>query len=211
MTSLRTEAAGVLRCPSCGGENPPDARFCNSCGASLEAQSTPREERKLVSILFVDLVGFTARSDRADPEDVREELQLYHAEAKERIEQYGGVLEKFIGDAVMAVFGAPSAHGDDAERAVRAGLRVLEGITELNQSHGPGLAARAAVNTGEAVVTLDAVTGEALATGDVVNTASRLQSAAPEGRLIVGEETYRASRQAISYEPFGPVVAKGKQ
>ncbi len=164
-----------------------------------------------MSVLFVDLVGFTARSERADPEDVRDELQLYHAQAKERIEQYGGVLEKFIGDAVMAVFGAPSAHGDDAERAVRAGLRVLEGIEELNRSHGLGLAARAAVNTGEAVVALDAATGEALATGDVVNTASRLQTAAPEGRLIVGDETYRASRQAISYESFGPVLAKGKQ
>ena len=108
-----------------------------------------------MSVLFVDLVGFTARSDRADPEDVRDALQLYHAEAKQRIEQYGGVLEKFIGDAVMAVFGAPVAHGDDAERAVRAGLRVLEGIEELNRAHGLDLAARAAVNTGEAVVTVD--------------------------------------------------------
>ena len=180
MTPLRTEAAGVLRCPSCGGENPPDARFCNSCGASLEAQSTPREERKLVSILFVDLVGFTARSDRADPEDVRDALQVYHASAKRWIEQYGGVLEKFIGDAVMAVFGAPTAHGDDAERAVRAGLRVLEGINELNREHGLDLAARAAVNTGDALVSVKAgQDGGALATGDVVNTASRLQSAAP--------------------------------
>src|SRR5580765_7846917 len=177
-------------CGRCGEQNPPGARFCNSCGSEL-AGAAVQEERKLVSILFVDLVGFTARSDRADPEDVRDALQLYHAQAKERIEQYGGVLEKFIGDAVMAVFGAPSAHGDDAERAVRAGLRVLEGIMELNGSHGLELAARAAVNTGEAVVTLDAATGEALATGDVVNTASRLQTAAPEGRLIVGDETYR--------------------
>jgi class 3 adenylate cyclase/tetratricopeptide (TPR) repeat protein len=205
------ERAEPSLCPSCGVTVSVEARFCSNCGARLQDAPPPREERKLVSVLFVDLVGFTARSERADPEDVRDELQLYHAQAKERIEQYGGVLEKFIGDAVMAVFGAPSAHGDDAERAVRAGLRVLEGITELNRSHGLGLAARAAVNTGEAVVTLDAATGEALATGDVVNTASRLQSAAPEGRLIVGEETYRASRQAISYEPFGPVVAKGKQ
>ena len=164
-----------------------------------------------MSVLFVDLVGFTARSERADPEDVREELQLYHAQAKERIEQYGGVLEKFIGDAVMAVFGAPSAHGDDAERAVRAGLRDLEGIRDLNRAHGLGLAARAAVNTGEAVVALDAATGEALATGDVVNTASRLQTAAPEGRLIVGDETYRASRQAIHYEPFGRSWRRGSR
>lgn len=164
-----------------------------------------------MSILFVDLVGFTARSDRADPEDVRDALQLYHADAKQRIEQYGGVLEKFIGDAVMAVFGAPVSHGDDAERAVRAGLRVLEGIDELNSEHGLDLAARAAVNTGEAVVSLDAARdGGALATGDVVNTASRLQSSAPSGRLIVGAQTYRATRHAIRYADFDPVDAKGK-
>jgi class 3 adenylate cyclase/tetratricopeptide (TPR) repeat protein len=197
-------------CPSCGAANPADARFCSSCGARLEAAPEPHEERKLVSVLFVDLVGFTARSDRADPEDIREALQLYHGEAKRRIEQHGGVLEKFIGDAVMAVFGAPTAHGDDAERAVRAGLSVIEGIDELNREHKLGLAARAAVNTGEAVVSLDAATGDALATGDVVNVSSRLQSAAPEGRLIVGETTYRATRHAISYESLAPVDAKGK-
>jgi class 3 adenylate cyclase len=106
-------------------------------------------------VLFVDLVGFTARADRSDPEDVRDLLQLYHAEAKRRIERYGGVLEKFVGDAVMAVFGAPVAHGDDAERAVRAGLHVVAGIEELNREHALDLAARAAVNTGEALVSLD--------------------------------------------------------
>jgi class 3 adenylate cyclase len=127
MTGQGVAEEGPRVCTSCGAENPPLARFCNTCGARLEAV-VPREERKLVSILFVDLVGFTARSDQADPEDVRDALQLYHASAKRQIEQHGGVLEKFIGDAVMAVFGAPVAHGDDAERAVRAGLRVLEGI-----------------------------------------------------------------------------------
>jgi class 3 adenylate cyclase/tetratricopeptide (TPR) repeat protein len=210
MSAEQTDPAATVRCPSCGAENPAAARFCNSCGARLDDAGAPREERKLVSILFVDLVGFTARSDRADPEDVRDAQQLYHSEAKACIERYGGVLEKFIGDAVMAVFGAPVAHGDDAERAVRAGLRVLEGIEELNGKHGLDLAARAAVNTGDAVVTLDAQSGEALATGDVVNTASRLQSAAPAGRLIVGAETYRATRHAIRYDDFEPVNAKGK-
>src|SRR5213592_2026895 len=168
MTSPEAAQAGSLLCASCGAENPPRSRFCNSCGARLEVATSPREERKLVSILFVDLVGFTARSDQADPEDVRDALQLYHASAKQRIEQHGGVLEKFIGDAVMAVFGAPVAHGDDAERAVRAGLRVLVGIEELNEAHGLGLAARAAVNTGEAVVTVNGGAGEPLATGYVV-------------------------------------------
>ncbi|HEY6605715.1 MAG TPA: adenylate/guanylate cyclase domain-containing protein [Gaiellaceae bacterium] len=210
MTSAELTGS-TISCPSCGELNPPGSRFCNRCGAQLGDQPALREERKLVSILFVDLVGFTARSDRADPEDVRDALQLYHADAKQRIEQYGGVLEKFIGDAVMAVFGAPISHGDDAERAVRAGLRVLEGLEELNQQHGLDLAARAAVNTGEAVVAVDAARdGSALATGDVVNTASRLQSAAPPGRLIVGSETYRATRHAVLYESFESVAAKGK-
>ena len=211
MTSHEASLDGAVLCPSCGAENPAESRFCNSCGARFVGPGATHEERKLVSVLFVDLVGFTARSDRADPEDVRELLQLYHADAKQRIEQYGGVLEKFIGDAVMAVFGAPVAHGDDAERAVRAGLRVLEGIEELNRDKGLDLAARAAVNTGEAVVSLHAGRdGGALATGDVVNTSARLQSAAPTGRLIVGAETYRATRHAIRYEDFDSVDAKGK-
>jgi class 3 adenylate cyclase/tetratricopeptide (TPR) repeat protein len=158
-----------------------------------------------VSILFVDLVDSTARADKADPEDVRDVLQLYHQEAKACIEQYGGVLEKFIGDAVMAVFGAPVAHGDDAERAVRAGLRVLEAIGRMD------LLARAAVNTGEAIVSVDqARSGEALATGDVINTAARLQTAAPPGGLVVGAETYRATRHAIRYEELDAIDAKGK-
>ncbi|MGE5274764.1 MAG: ATP-binding protein [Verrucomicrobiota bacterium] len=199
----------VVPCGRCGAGNPQGARFCNSCGAEL-AFRAPEEERKLVSVLFVDLVGFTSQSDRADPEDVRDALQLYHAQAKATIEQYGGTVEKFIGDAVMAVFGAPVAHGDDAERAVRAGLRVLERIDELNGDHNLELAARGAVNTGEAVVAVGANPGEALAMGDVVNTASRLQSAAPPGRLVVGEETHRATRHAVRYEAVAPVEAKGK-
>ena len=173
-----------------------------------------REERKVVSVLFADLVGFTSRSDRADPEDVRDTLHLYHERVKERIEQYGGTVEKFIGDAVMAVFGAPIAHGDDAERAVRAGLRVLQAIEDLNREQpGLELAVRAAVNTGEAVVAVGPGhrSGEALAMGDVVNTASRLQTAAPPGRLIVGEATYRATRQSIRYEEAAPIDAKGKR
>jgi class 3 adenylate cyclase/tetratricopeptide (TPR) repeat protein len=193
----------TVACDRCGSENAADARFCSSCGNRLGAAA--EEERKLVSVLFVDLEGFTASSDDADPEDVRDLLEAYHASAKECIEQYDGTVEKFIGDAVMAVFGAPVAHGDDAERAVRAGLRVLEQV-EAN-----GLAARAAVNTGEAVVRLtDQASGEAIAMGDVVNTASRLQSHAPTGRVLVGEATFRATRQAIRYEPHDPVTAKGK-
>ena len=165
----------------------------------------------MVSVLFVDLVDSTARADKADPEDVRDVLELYHRHTRECVEQHGGVVEKFIGDAVMAVFGAPVAHGDDAERAVRAGLRVLERIEQLNGEHHLDLAARAAVNTGEAIVSVEhARAGGALATGDVVNTAARLQTAAPAGHLVVGADTYRATRNVIRYDPLEPVNAKGK-
>jgi class 3 adenylate cyclase len=124
----------VAACAQCGEDNPERARFCLNCGAPLgAAPPVARQERKLVSVLFVDLVGFTSRSDQADPEDVRDMLERYHARAKEEIEQYGDMVEKFIGDAVMAIFGAPVTYGDDAERPVHAGLRVLEGIEELNR------------------------------------------------------------------------------
>src|SRR6266705_419207 len=137
-------------CPTCGEENPERARFCWSCGAAIaEAPRSAAEERKIVSVLFVDLVGFTAASERADPEDVRARLRPYHARLRSEIEPYGGTVEKFVGDAVMAVFGAPVAHEDDAERAVRAGLRILEAIAELNEQD-PGLSyqVRVGINTG---------------------------------------------------------------
>src|SRR6266566_7546748 len=194
-----------MRCGRCGEENPERARFCLACGAPLAGES--RQERKVVSVLFVDLVGFTGRSHDGDPEDVRDALQSYHGAAERAIESFGGNMEKFIGDAVMAVFGAPVSHGDDAERAVRAGLGVLEAVARLK------LIARGGVNTGEAVVTVASgpATGEALAMGDVVNTASRLQTSAPPGGLVVGEETYRLTRNAIKYQALPSVDAKGKQ
>jgi len=172
------------------------------------------EERKVVSVLFVDLVDFTSRSDQADPEDVRAILVPYHTRVKSEIEAFGGVVEKFIGDAVMAVFGAPVSHGDDAERAVRAGLRVLDAIQELNKEDpGFDLTVRAAVNTGEAIVDArqQPDTAQGLAHGDVVNTASRLQTGAPPGGLVVGDETYRATRGVIGYAPVEPIHAKGKR
>jgi class 3 adenylate cyclase len=192
---------------------PDHARFCLACGAALAEPARVGEERKLVSVLFVDLVGFTGRSDRADPEDVRATLRPYHERVKTDTERFGGTVEKFIGDAVMAVFGAPVAHEDDAERAVRAGLRILQTIDELNDERaGPDLAVRAAVTTGEAVVALGArpERGEGIATGDVVNVAARLQAAAPVGAVLVDEPTVRSTSDAIDYEPLDPVVAKGK-
>ena len=198
-------------CPRCGTVAPDGASFCASCGNEL-ATGAPREERKLVSILFVDIVGSTAHADGADPEDVRDRNQLYYEEVRSRIEQYGGTLEKYIGDAVMAVFGAPLARSDDAERAVRASLSILDGIRELNERH-PGIAldVRAGVTTGEAIVAVDAAPEDALATGDVVNTAARLQSAAPPGHVIVDAQSYHLTRNAFAFEVIPPIEAKGKR
>ena len=171
------------------------------------------EERKVVSILFVDLVGFVARSDRADPEDVRATLRPYYTCVRRELARWGGTVEKFIGDAVMAAFGAPVAHEDDAERAVRAALRVVHAVEELNAAEpGLELALRAAVTTGEAVVARGArtVEGEGIATGDVVNTAARLQALAPVGAVVVDEATYRTTRHLVDYAALEPVPVKGK-
>ena len=174
----------MTTCPACGKELPGEFPFCPFCAAPLteRAGAPVQEERKVVSVLFCDLVGFTAASEAADPEDVRARIRPYHARLRQEIERYGGTVEKFIGDAVMAVFGAPVAHEDDAERAVRAGLRILEAIAELNEADPAlSLQVRIGINTGEAVVALGArpEEGEGIVTGDVVNTASRLQGAAP--------------------------------
>ena len=199
-----------MTCGRCGAEAPESARFCPACGNELSLGSG-RQERKLVSILFVDVVGSTARADGADPEDVRDRNQIYFQDARERIERHGGIVEKYIGDAVMAVFGAPLARVDDAERAVRAGLSILEGIRALNAANeGLDLEVRGAVCTGEAVIAVDPAPGDPLATGDVVNTAARLQNAAPPGGLIVGEDTHRLTRHAFRLEPLPAVTAKGK-
>jgi class 3 adenylate cyclase/tetratricopeptide (TPR) repeat protein len=203
----------VQVCPRCGEENPKRARFCLACATPLAPATTPEEERKVVSVLFVDLVGFTERSDRADPEDVRARLRPYHARLKQEIESRGGTVEKFVGDAVMAVFGAPVAHEDDAERAVLTALRILDAIPELNEAYPElELSVRAAVNTGEAVVALGArpQEGEGMVAGDVVNTASRLQHVAPVASVVVGEITHRATSHAIDYEELEPVTVKGK-
>ena len=203
------------RCPNCQEENPDAARFCLACGNALEERAEePRDERKIVTVLFVDLVGFTARAETLDPEDVREMLNTYYTRLRSEIEPFGGVVEKFIGDAVMAVFGAPTAHGDDPERAVRAALAVREAVADLNEADSElDLQIRLAVNTGEAIVSLTAKAeaGEAMIAGDVVNTASRLQSAAPTNGILVGEETYRATRSLIEYEDADPVTVKGKR
>ena len=170
------------------------------------AASGPVAERRLVTVLFADLVGFTSMSEGRDPEEVRELLSRYFDVAREQIERYAGTVEKFIGDAVMAVWGAPTAHEDDAERGVRAALEVVDAVKGLF----PGLQARAGVLTGEAAVTVGA-RGQGMVAGDLVNTASRLQSAAQPGMVLVGESTQRVTSGSIAYEPAGEQLLKGKE
>jgi class 3 adenylate cyclase len=194
-------------CPVCAQDNPEIARFCLACGAALAPAAAQREERKIVTVLFADLVGFTSRAERLDPEDVRAVLRPYWERLRAELERHGGTVEKFIGDAVMALFGAPVAHEDDPERAVRAALAIRDWVREED-----GIQVRVAVATGEALVQLGAqpAEGEGMAAGDVVNTAARLQTAAPVNGVLVGETTYRATRDAIEYVEHEPVVAKGK-
>ncbi|MDQ3380359.1 MAG: AAA family ATPase [Actinomycetota bacterium] len=195
-------------CPSCGQETPEGFPRCANCGARLagEAQTT-REERKVVTCLFCDLVGFTARAERMDPEDVRRLLQPYHARLRLELERHGGTVEKFIGDAVMAVFGAPIAHEDDPERAVRAALAIRDALAEEGE-----LEIRIGITTGEALIALGArpEMGEGMASGDGVNTAARIQAAAPVGSVLVDETTFRATERAIEYEESEAIVGKGK-
>ncbi|MBA2296647.1 MAG: AAA family ATPase, partial [Actinobacteria bacterium] len=205
----------AVTCRACGSPNPATAKFCGECGEQLDAgtpavaiqdeRGTHVAERRLVSVLFADLVGFTTASESRDAEDTRELLTRYFELARTTIERYGGAVEKFIGDAVMAVWGAPIANEDDAERAVRAALELVEGIPPLD----PALQARVGVLTGEAAVTLGAE-GQGMVAGDLVNTASRIQSAAEPGAVLVGDATVRASQAAIAYEDAGPHELKGK-
>jgi class 3 adenylate cyclase/tetratricopeptide (TPR) repeat protein len=209
-------------CPSCGTPFEPDERFCGECGSPLGSASgaaagppiparpsalapAPVAERRLVTVLFADLVGFTPFAAERDAEDVRETLSRYFELASDVISRYGGTVEKFIGDAVMAVWGVPTAHEDDAERAVRAGLDLVDAIRAL----GPGMQARAGVLTGEAAVTLGA-TNQGMVAGDIVNTAARLQSVAVPGTVLAGESTMRAACKAITFEPVGAQQLKGK-
>ncbi len=210
------------RCAVCGATHAPGQRFCEECGAGLTVPSAPPTpavvdrpaaatagELRLVSVLFVDLVGFTALSEAREAEDVRELLGRYFDSARTIVERYGGVVEKFIGDAVMAVWGVPAAREDDAERAVRAALDVTDAVAVFGEQAGaPGLRARAGVVTGQ-VAAVDNP-GEGLVVGDRVNTASRVQSVARPGAVLVDEVTRQLTSAAIAYEDAGEHVVKGK-
>jgi class 3 adenylate cyclase/tetratricopeptide (TPR) repeat protein len=216
----RCGAPLALACPACGAANEPDDGFCGNCGAPLDetaapATAAPRpepsSERRLVSVLFADLVGFTSLSESRDAEAVRELLSRYFDICRRIVSVYGGIVEKFIGDAVMAVWGTPVATEDDAERAVRAALDLVTAVSALGEEVGAEqLRARAGVLTGEAAVTLGAQ-GEGMVAGDLVNTASRIQSAAPPGGVFVGDATRRATDQTVVYEDAGTFELKGKE
>jgi class 3 adenylate cyclase/tetratricopeptide (TPR) repeat protein len=207
-------------CPSCGAHNEPNDRFCGSCGAPLVADAGEPQpaatqaavsERRLVSVLFADLVGFTALSEHRDPEDVRELLSQYFERCRSLIERLGGTVEKFIGDAVMAVWGTPVAREDDAERAVRAALALTQAVAALGEEVGmPGLLVRAGVVTGSAAVEVG-TEAEGMVLGDTVNTASRLQSLAAPGDVLVDDVTRRASEAAIAYEDTGEQPVRGRE
>jgi class 3 adenylate cyclase/tetratricopeptide (TPR) repeat protein len=205
----------VRTCTACGQANPAEARFCLACGAALASDTAgpPAEERRLVTAVFSDIVGSTATAEQLDPEDVHSRLSPYFARVRAELEAVGGTVEKFIGDAVVAVFGAPTAHEDDSERAVRAALAIRTAIDVLNdEDPWLDLSVRVGVCTGEALVVLDRDprSGEGIATGDVMNTAARIQSGAPQNGVLVDDATYRATSHAIDYRPAEPLDAKGK-
>jgi class 3 adenylate cyclase/tetratricopeptide (TPR) repeat protein len=200
-------------CSSCGVENPDEARFCMACASPLAEPVRSHEVRKSVTVVFCDVTGSTALGELLDPEALRRVMTRYFDTMKVALERHGGTVEKFIGDAVMAVFGIPHVHEDDALRAARAAVEMREALLDLNtqleRDHGVTLASRIGVNTGE-VVAGDPTTGQALVTGDAVNTAARLEQAAAPGEILIGEETYRLTRDAVRAEPADPIAAKGK-
>ncbi len=193
-------------CKSCGTVNRAGARFCDGCGAPLATQVPSREERRTVTVLFADLAGFTSRSENLDPEDVRAFLVPYYDVLTAEVTAHGGIVDRFLGDGIMAVFGAPTAHEDDPERAVRAALRILERIQNL----GLDLQVRIGINTGPVLFAAGAGDRDDSITGDTVNTAARLQTLAPIDAIVVGKATYRRTSRRFTYEARPLAAVKGK-
>jgi predicted ATPase/class 3 adenylate cyclase len=203
----------VQICPNCGEENPDRFRLCGYCGTKLAAEAPAPEVRKTVTVVFSDLKGSTSLGERLDSETLRQVLNVYFTAMKAVLERHGGTVEKFIGDAIMAVFGLPRLHEDDALRAVRAASEMKATLVEVNEKLQAGwgvrLENRTGVNTGE-VVAGDVTAGQRLVTGDTVNTAARLEQAAPASEVLVGESTYRLVKDAVEVEPVEPLELKGK-
>ena len=187
-------------CASCGHENSAGAKFCEECGAPLATAPAAREQRKVVTVLFCDITGSTALGEQLDPETLRALLARYFEAMKTIVERHGGTVEKFIGDAVMAIFGVPTLHEDDALRAARAAVEMRDALPEL------GIEGRIGLTTGEVVTG----TVERLATGDAVNVAARLEQAARPGEVLIGEATFRLIEELVDVEPVEPLSLKGK-
>jgi class 3 adenylate cyclase/tetratricopeptide (TPR) repeat protein len=204
----------MVTCPSCRRENAIDARFCQFCGRPLQPAEAPREARKVVTVLFSDVTGSTGLGERLDPETTRQVMGRYFAEVKAAVEAHGGTVEKFIGDAVMAVFGIPLLHEDDALRAVRAAMDMKDRLARLNaeleRDRGVAILTHTGINTGE-VVAGDPATGQTLVTGDAVNVAARLEQSAGAGEILIGEATHRVLRDAVTAEPVPALSVKGKE
>ncbi|HEU4864673.1 MAG TPA: adenylate/guanylate cyclase domain-containing protein [Actinomycetota bacterium] len=203
----------MAACPNCGSENPEGANFCSVCGARLDAAEASAEVRKIVTIVFCDVTGSTELGERLDPESMRKVMARYFDAMRAALERHGGSVEKFIGDAVMAVFGIPQLHEDDALRAVRAAAEMRSGLDDLNheleRDHGVRLTCRVGVNTGEVLVGAESSDFGRM-TGDAVNTAARLEAAAEPGQILIGDDTYRLVRDAVLAEPVEPLSLKGK-
>ena len=205
----------MTTCPRCGASVRDGARFCDSCGASLEPEQAASEERKLVTVLFADVTSSTALGDQLDPERLRALLAEYFAAMSAVIGSWGGTVEKYIGDAIMAVFGAPLVREDDAERALHAALEMLERLEsvnhELSRRHRVSLRIRIGLNTGEVVAPQGgAASGQLIVSGDAVNVAARLEQAADPGTVLVGERTYLAARHAFAFGDASHLTVKGK-
>src|SRR5262252_8682590 len=205
----------MLRCLNCGEENPERFRHCGYCGAQLSRPTGAEaavEVRKTVTVVFCDLKDSTSLGEKLDSESLREVLDVYFSAMRGALERHGGTVEKYIGDAIMAVFGLPKLHEDDALRAVRAAAEMRERLASLNeeleQRWGVTVGNRTGVNTGE-VVAGDPTTGQRLVTGDTVNTAARLEQAAPTSQVLLGDTTYRLVRHAVEVEEVDAIEAKG--